>query len=144
MYETLFLDLVSQAMGLRVLTASDDRYGLTLKVQTSEAMRFECHVDSNPVQGLLFCSDHPKGSGGELVVSNSEDAHSKEEVDANCARIYPALGHFMVFDGRKNAHYVNQVTADTSPRIVAAMNFYTLECPEETRDEAINEHLFQS
>jgi hypothetical protein len=39
-----------------VYAAADERYGTVLNVQRGTAMRFECHVDSNPVTGLLFCT----------------------------------------------------------------------------------------
>ena len=40
------------------MAAADDRYGVVLNVQRGTKMRFECHVDSNPLTGLLFCTDH--------------------------------------------------------------------------------------
>ena len=43
------------------MAAHDDRYGVVLNVQRGTEMRFECHVDSNPLTGLLFCTDHPDG-----------------------------------------------------------------------------------
>jgi hypothetical protein len=33
------------------------RYGVVLNVQRGNTMRFECHVDSNPLTVLLFCTD---------------------------------------------------------------------------------------
>ena len=46
--------------------ALDDRYGVVLNVQRGSTMRFECHVDSNPLTGLLFCTDHPAGRAASL------------------------------------------------------------------------------
>ena len=40
-------------------------------------MRFECHVDSNPLTGLLFCTDHQ--AGGELVIANDTEAEGVAE-----------------------------------------------------------------
>lgn len=37
-------------------------------------MRFECHIDSNPLTGVLVCIDHLAEAGGELVFTNDPDA----------------------------------------------------------------------
>ena len=61
-YRGLFLDLAREmARDEPVTTARDDRYGIVLNVQRGTTMRFECHIDSNPLTGLLFCTDHPAG-----------------------------------------------------------------------------------
>jgi hypothetical protein len=66
LYQNDFLELARLAWpGEPVEPARDDRYGIVLNVQRGTAMRFECHVDSNPLTGLLFCTDHR--DGGELV-----------------------------------------------------------------------------
>ena len=73
-YRGLFLDLAQEVVSVeRVTTARDARYGVVLNVQRGPDMRFECHVDSNPLTGLLFCTDHPAG-GGELVFAHDRDA----------------------------------------------------------------------
>ena len=61
LYRSLFLNLAQVVSGEPVRTARDDRYGIVLNVQCGTEMRFECHVDSNPLTGLLFCTDHPAG-----------------------------------------------------------------------------------
>ncbi len=58
LYHGHFLDLINGASDESVMTAADDRYGVVLNVQRGPSMRFECHVDSNPLSGLLFCTDH--------------------------------------------------------------------------------------
>ena len=57
----------------QVDTALDERYGVVLNVQFGTRMRFECHVDSNPLTGLLLPVDHPLG-GGELVFAHNARA----------------------------------------------------------------------
>src|ERR1700678_2325819 len=53
LYRGAFLDLAQEAWTDPVVTARDARYGLVLNVQRGTSMRFECHVDSNPLTGLL-------------------------------------------------------------------------------------------
>src|ERR1700676_2324946 len=59
LYRGEFLELAAQTRAELVEPALDDRYGIVLNVQRGKKMRFECHVDSNPLTGLLFLTDHP-------------------------------------------------------------------------------------
>ncbi len=59
LYRDAFFDLAREVSAEPVTAALDDRYGIVLNVQRGTTMRFECHVDSNPLTGLLFCTDHP-------------------------------------------------------------------------------------
>jgi hypothetical protein len=109
-------------------------------VQQGTEMRFECHVDANPLTGLLFCTDHT--AGGELVISHDETAADITAVDQNCSVIRPHAGHLIYFDGRKHPHYARALTVTSGMRVVAVMNFYTESCPESTRPPELNRHLY--
>lgn len=135
-----FLALASQVCGEPVMAARDDRYGLVLNVQRGTGMRFECHVDSNPLTGLLFCTDH--AAGGELVFANDATAAEIAAVEQDCSVIRPHAGHLIYFDARKHPHYARPLTAASSTRIVAVMNFYTESFPESTRPPELNRHLY--
>ena len=139
-YRGEFLQLADEAVNERVLPAHDDRYGVVLNVQQGTSMRFECHVDSNPLTGLLFCTDHP--DGGELVFARDAGAADIGAVDRNCSVIRPHAGHLIFFDGRGHPHYSRPLTASSGTRIVAVMNFYTQSFPESTRPPALNRHLY--
>jgi 2OG-Fe(II) oxygenase superfamily len=139
-YRGDFLELAQEASGERVEAAHDDRYGVVLNVQQGTSMRFECHVDSNPLTGLLFCTDHP--AGGELVVAHDAKAADLAAVDRDCAVIRPQAGHLIYFDAREHPHYARPLTEASGTRIVAVMNFYTESCPERTRPPELNRHLY--
>jgi hypothetical protein len=142
-YRGLFLKLARQASAEPVAAALDERYGVVLNIQRGPAMRFECHVDSNPLTGLLFCTDHPPGAGGELVFGHDPAATAVEAVERDCSVIRPHAGHLIFFDGRSAPHYARHLTCETDVRIVAVMNFYTRSCPESTtRPAGLNRHLF--
>lgn len=123
------------------MPAADDRYGIILNVQRGTGMRFECHVDSNPLTGLLFCTDHPAG-GGELVVGHDPAAADVDAIERDCSVIRPHAGHLIFFDGRKNPHYARPLALEADVRVVAVMNFYTGSCPESTRPPELNRHLY--
>lgn len=140
-YRGPFLELAAQACAERVSAALDDRYGVVLNVQRGTGMRFECHVDSNPLTGLLFCSDH--AAGGELVVSHDPVAAGIAAVDHDCSVIRPHAGHLIFFDARRHPHYARPLTpTEPGMRVVAVMNFYTESCPETTRPRELNRHLY--
>jgi hypothetical protein len=103
--------------------------------------RYECHVDTNPVEALLYVTDHPRGTGGELVVSNNTEAQSVEDVDKDCSVLYPVAGQLVFFDGRFFPHYVRALQSPAL-RVAVGMNYYTDDCPEETRPQDLNDYLY--
>jgi len=140
-YRNELLELAREVVSPEhVSAAEDDRYGVVLNVQHGTDMRFECHVDSNPLTGLLFCTDHQ--AGGELVIANDTEAEDLAGVDRDCSVIRPRAGHLIFFDARQYPHYARALTADSETRIVAVMNFYTESCPESTRPRELNRHLY--
>jgi len=141
-YRGYFLELANQTSAERVVPALDDRYGVVLDVQRGTAMRFECHVDSNPLTGLLFCTDHPAGAGGELVFAHDPAASGVDAVEKDCSVLRPHPGYLIFFDGRWHPHYARPLVSEPQVRVVAVMNFYTDSCPESTRPPALNRHLF--
>ena len=142
LYRGYFLDLARETYPERVRPAADDRYGVVLNIQRGKTMRFECHVDSNPLTGLLFCTDHRPGVGGELVVGNDVNATGVAAVDRDCSVIRPQAGQLIFFDGSRHPHYARSLSSGTDMRVVAVMNFYTKSRPESTRPPELNRHLF--
>jgi hypothetical protein len=141
LYRGEFLELASRTRQEPVDAALDDRYGVVLNVQRGKSMRFECHVDSNPLTGLLFLTNHPAG-GGELVVGHNPAAEGVEGVEQDCSVIRPHAGHLIFFDGKTHPHYARVLMSGSDVRVVAVMNFYTASCPESTRPPELNCHLF--
>jgi hypothetical protein len=142
LYRTDFRELGEQATRRRIYAAADERYGTVLNVQRGPRMRFECHVDSNPLTGLLFCTDHGPGHGGELIFGHDKSARSRADVERSCSVLRPQAGHLILFDGRQHPHYVRPLQADDDIRVVAVMNYYTDECPESTRPPELNRYLY--
>lgn len=142
LYRKDFLDLARAAWDEPLEAALDDRYGIVLNVQHGTTMRFECHVDSNPLTGLLFCTDHPAGEGGELVFGHDPDAGDIGAVERDCSVIRPHAGHLIFFDGREYPHYARPLMSGSAMRITAVMNFYTKSIPESTRPPELNRHIF--
>lgn len=142
LYRGYFRDLYQDATGRQIYPAEDRRYAILMNVQEGTD-RYECHVDTNPIEALLYVTDHPRGSGGELVVANDIGARSVAEVDRDCSVLYPVAGQLVFFDARRFPHYVRAMT-EPGLRVAVAMNFYTDDCPEETRPPDLNEYLYGS
>ncbi len=119
---------------------SDERFAIALNIQ-SGADRYECHVDTNPIEGLLYVTTHREGEGGELVVSNLGEVHSIEVVDRDASVVEPKAGHLLFFDGRYHSHYVRPLADPTALRVVVAMNYYVPSCAELKRPLDLNRHL---
>jgi hypothetical protein len=139
-YRGDFLELAAEACDEKVSSARDDRYGVVLNVQRGTQMRFECHIDSNPLTGLLFCTDHV--NGGELVFAHDAGAASIADVERDCSAVRPSAGHLIFFDARHYPHYVRPLTHASDMRVVAVMNYYTESCPESGRPPELNKHLY--
>jgi hypothetical protein len=140
LYETSFRDFAQVTTHEPVTIMSDQSHGVVLNVQTGPE-RYECHVDTNPIEGLLYFTNHPLGSGGDLILSNRGDVPSIVDVDEDAARIEPIAGHLVFFDGRQHSHYVRPLSRPDDLRVVAAMNFYVPSSPEEARPHDLNDHL---
>jgi hypothetical protein len=142
LYVGMFRDLAQTVTLEPVVTALDRRIAINLNVQRGSTMRYECHVDSNPVEALLYVTSHPPGRGGELVVAHSHDAQSVSDVEQSAATLYPRAGYLVFFDARHHAHFVRPLTSDEDVRVVVAMNYYTPSCSEDDRPQDLNQHLF--
>jgi hypothetical protein len=132
--------MAGEACGEPVAAARDARYGVVLNVQHGTKMRWECHIDSNPLTGVLSCTDHAEG--GELVVGHDPAATDIFAVERDCSVISPHAGHLMFFDARRHPHYARPLVAESDTRVIAVMNFYTESCPESTRPAELNRHLY--
>jgi len=141
-YEGVFRDLAQSSRSEPVSIAEGQRHTIVLNVQRAEDARYECHVDTNPIQGMLYVTSHPEGGGGELVVANDSSAMSVDGIESNCSMIYPQRGHLMFFDGRKNPHYVRPLLDPHAIRVAVAMNFYVPSGPESLRPPDLDDYLF--
>jgi len=132
-YRGIFKELAQRMCIDELLAAQCDRYGVMLNVVRGNQMRYVCHVDSNPLAGLLYVTDHAPGTGGELVVANNPASRSTADVDRDCTIIHPVSGRLLFFDGRSHPHYVRPLEESNATRVAVAMNFYTRNCPETVR-----------
>lgn len=142
LYNGYFKELGQKCVSESLVTAKNTLYAVNLNIQKGSRMRYECHVDSNPLQGVLYVTTHKEGTGGELIVSNNIDALGEEEIEKNSEKIFPNCGYIVFFDARKYPHFVKSLINENDERISVTMNFYTQSDPEDSRPEDLNSHLF--
>lgn len=139
-YASVGLQFARDAFGSDVVLSSNPSYAVVLNILIGDKMRYESHVDSNPVEGLLYVSTLK--SGGELRVANSETASTTEEIDEDMVEIKPRAGDFVLFNASANPHYVRGLDKPCDIRVVAAMNYYNGAITEAMRPPDLNMHLF--
>jgi hypothetical protein len=140
LYEREFRDFAQMTTSEPVSIMSDPQFAMALNVQSGHD-RYECHVDTNPIEGLLYATTHREGCGGELVVSNRGQAQSVEEVDGDASIIEPKAGYLIFFNGRHHSHYVAPLKEPKDVRVVVGMNYYVPSWPETMRPPDLNRHL---
>jgi hypothetical protein len=141
LYSGTVRDLAQGISAEPVSVARDVHFGLNVNIQRGSSERYECHVDSVPVVGLLYVTDHPIGTGGELVVANRGDVRGRDEVDADATRIHPVAGHLILFKAVDYTHYVSPLASPGDLRVAVIMSFYIPSCPEDARPSDLVQHL---
>lgn len=142
LYSGWFKELGERTAEEKLQETSTDNRALSLNIQDGITMRYPCHVDSNPMQGLLYLTTCTEETGGALVVSRDRTARTADEVDADAMRIYPVKGQLYFFDARRHAHYVEPLRRADAVRAVLTMNYYSPSCPETQRPAGLDEQLF--
>lgn len=140
LYTGLFRDLAQRLTTESVLTGDDPHHGARIQVQLG-GERYECHVDTCPITGLFYVTDHPVGTGGELVVANRGDVRGRDEVDRDATRIHPVAGLLIFMDARRHTHYVAPLKDPAGLRVVVPMTFFTPSCNEAMRPADLDRHL---
>jgi 2OG-Fe(II) oxygenase superfamily len=141
MYYGAFREAVQLVSSERVIPARSLDVGINLNMQCGNDERYECHVDACPLTAILYATDHPIGTGGDLMVANRGDVRGREKVDANATRVHPVAGQLIVFDARLYTHYVAPLTDAGGVRIAIAMSYYTPSYPEEMRPADLDSHI---
>ena len=142
LYSNEFLERAATFAGRATYTASSVLHGVNLLAQRGQEVRYEAHVDSNPVQGILGVTEFSSPSGGELVVARNQDACGTAEIEESCWVLRPVVGRLALSDMRNHPHYVRPLESPDELRIVAVFNYYTDDSPESSRPTDLTEHLY--
>ena len=131
LYSNQLALFASQFAGRNVTVANDLPSSVNINLLRGVNARYEKHVDSNPVTGILFASTLHPIDGGELIF----------EGDNHDTTILPRAGIFIVFDARDITHYVAPLKTIVD-RISLPMNYYFPD-EQQSRPEDLNDYLYK-
>ena len=110
---------MSNSLGVGTFDGCIDLRAATNINATPRNARYEWHVDSNPLTGLLFATTHDPGEGGQLLFKPDPVARPNESWSLH---VSPRAGTLLIFDAREAAHVVTRLNADI--RLSVPMNYY--------------------
>lgn len=131
LYSNEILKFVNKSFKGNFKASSDSKSAININILKGENARYEWHVDSNPVTGLLFVTTHSPIEGGELVFRAK-----KESLIIN-----PIRGVFIAFDAREIPHSVLPLMS-SKDRISIPMNFYFKD-KKQARPSDLDEYLYK-
>jgi hypothetical protein len=134
LYRQEFLELINRVGDGDFEPCFDVRAGVNINA-TPRGARYEWHVDSNPMTGLLFATSHSPGDGGQLLFRPDPVTRPQEEWEL---QVSPQAGMLLVFDAREAAHVVTQLHGDL--RLSVPMNYYYVGRQE--RPEDLDAYLY--
>ena len=123
--------LASQTIGKTLFPSSDIKSGININVLKGCGARYEWHVDSNPLTGVLFVTTHRPDKGGELVFKLG----TKEVL------VEPVAGKFIIFDARTIPHTVLPLN-EQSERISIPMNYF-YDLNNQQRPSDLDDYLYE-
>jgi hypothetical protein len=115
LYTGPLLEFSSTSFNRKLFPSIDVKSAVNINHIFGEGARYEWHVDSNPVTGLLFVSTCLPKEGGALVF---RDAKNKRN-----SIVRAQSGVFICFDARQIAHRVAPLKG-TFARTSIPMNYY--------------------
>lgn len=134
LYRGAFLNLAN-SLGLGIFEPSTDLRAATNINATPRNARYEWHVDSNPMTGLLFVTTHQPEEGGQLHFRPDPVSRPKETWSL---QISPKAGTLLIFDAREAAHVVTRLDDDL--RLSVPMNYYLQ--GEQNRPGDLDDYLY--
>ncbi len=133
LYAGEFMEFAAKAFARRLYPANDVRSAVNVNSISGVDGRYEWHVDSNPVTGLLFVSELGVSDGGALVF--------RDRVRKLNAIVRPRPGRFLCFDARDIPHRVAPLRKEIQ-RISVPMNYYE-SSTDQPRPGDLDEKLYE-
>lgn len=131
LYKNELLELANRGFNNKYTTSNSIQNGININYLKGANARYEWHVDSNPLTGILYATTHNQGDGGELIF----------DVNGDVQILYPSKGLFILFDAREIPHTVMPLKVNTF-RISVPMNFY-FENEEQKRPSDLDSYIYK-
>jgi hypothetical protein len=133
LYNGILVELAARALDVKLQISPVTQNGININVLEGTNSRYEWHVDSNPVTGLLVCTEANARTGGRLLFGQDSESQIALSLQA---------GQFLVFDARRVPHSVEPLGHNFT-RITAPMNFFVEGAPIE-RPTGLDNALYGS
>lgn len=131
LYRDVIPDFIRGYIGLEMVPSRFQRSSITLNLLRGQGSRYERHVDSNSITGLLFASSLGPEDGGALRLFYPRT----EPLD-----VYPTRGTFLLYDARWVPHEVLPLHREVN-RLSMPMNYF-LPTDVEERPEHLDDYIF--
>jgi hypothetical protein len=122
LYRDTFIKFTNNLTDNAYCTSPDLQAGVNINTTRRNA-RYEWHVDTNPLTGVLFVTTLAPVDGGQLIFRPDPFARPNENWEV---AVSPTLGQLLLFDAREAAHCVT--TLKVNERISIPMNYYLQGC----------------
>ncbi len=129
LYETEFLEFSSQRTGKKLFRCNNVDDAININCITGNDARYEWHIDTNPVTGILYVETLCENSGGGLVFRKNEELF----------RFQPIRGWFCCFEGQNVEHAVEPLRGQIC-RTSIPMNYY-IDADNTGRSASLNRYL---
>lgn len=133
LYRNEFLEQVRRAFAGDYVISPDRVNGVNINVVEGTGGRYEWHVDSNPLTGLLVMTPSDALTGGRLIFGKDSDSQTALSLFA---------GQLLFFDARQTPHAVESLRGDWT-RITAPMNYF-VKSEKIVRPRGLDEALYNS
>lgn len=131
LYQNEFLEFANSNFQGKYDFAENIKSGTNINLLKGKNARYEWHVDSNPLTGVLFVTTHNEGDGGELIF----------KLPTETLTIYPKSGTLILFDARQIPHTVLPLQKE-GIRISVPLNFYEKGQPQ-IRPDDLDSYIYK-
>jgi hypothetical protein len=131
LYQKEFLDFANSNFKGEYVFAENIKSGTNINLLKGKNARYEWHVDSNPLTGVLFVTTHNENDGGKLIFKLPNETIT----------VYPKSGTLILFDARNIPHTVLPLQKEDI-RISIPLNYYIKGQPQ-TRPVDLDEYIYK-
>lgn len=131
LYRQAIPSFIADYIGLDIVPSRFEKSSITLNLLEGSGSRYEKHVDSNSITGLLFASSLTPEDGGALRLYYP----GRAPLD-----VLPRAGTFLLYDARWVPHEVMPLCRNTS-RLSLPMNYF-LPTDIEERPAHLDDYIF--
>ena len=115
LYKKEFLEFANTNFDGLFDFAENIKSGTNINLLKGKNARYEWHVDSNPLTGVLFVTTHNESDGGQLIF----------KLPTETLTVYPKSGTLILFDARQIPHTVLPLQKDGIRISASLLTFIT-------------------